>query len=356
MRFRFLVLGVLVGFGAESSGCAKGLENETGMGSSREADAAIGADGRVADVRSDGTIPERANSADASVSSDGVGTSPDGGASGETGALLVDSGPDIVAEAGGDATPPSEAGLRPDTGPTGQPDAGISVGPPDAGNPCVQVIGALTYGFEGADQGWTHEVMDGVDAPGQTVDHWQRGKATSGPGSCHGGQECWATNLMGNYVQCQRGELRSPRLDLSACAAQNLYVKFWHAYDFWSGSYEGQTYTDGAVIEISKDNGVTWMVPAGLTYPGTVHPNPRMTAVMCLKNDAFYVEGKSGFVRSSGGWKMVEIPIPASHRTNNFRVRFAYASGVSYNSLDVQESQPHARPGWYVDDLSFAVR
>jgi hypothetical protein len=286
------------------------------------------------------------------------GSGPDG--SGVAADAAADAGgPDAAADAGGadaaaDAGGPVPADAAADAGGPVQTDAAPEAATdasPDALGPCESTITAYSYDFA-TTQAWTHQVMDGVTGS-WTFDHWEHGLATSGPGACHSGSACWATNLDDNYIQCQRAALRSPSLDLSACAGRDLQLAFWHWYDFWSGFYYDRTYYDGGVVEFSTDGGSTWAAPPGVSFPGVVDINPdRGASYACLLSDGFHVDGLPGYTGASGGWQRVVIPIPPAYRTASFAVRFAYGSGVSYETTNESTSMAHARPGWYLDDVA----
>lgn len=199
--------------------------------------------------------------------------------------------------------------------------------------------------------GWKHQKMDGVSGSWK-FDSWQYGVVSSGPGSCQAGGSCWATNLTGNYVNCQRADLRTPSLNVEACAATNLKLAFWHWYDFWSGSYGGKTWFDGGLVELSGDGGVTW-VAVDATPSGTIAVNPNMGAsYACLASSQFYVHGKPGYVGQSGAWEKVEATIPQALRTAKLMVRFAYASGVSKQTTSDTPTATYVRPGWYLDGVA----
>ena len=87
--------------------------------------------------------------------------------------------------------------------------------------------------------------------------------------------------------------------------------------------------------------------------PGTITISPLRETVRCLESDSFYVDGKPGYTGSNGDWERVEVPLPAAYRTSDFRVRFVYSTGVSVPDTDQATSMAAARPGWYLDDLSF---
>jgi hypothetical protein len=214
---------------------------------------------------------------------------------------------------------------------------------------CAAALADLSYDWEDGAQGWTHGPMPEVDPPpvSWTFDHWERGNATLG---CNGGTGCWATNLDGGYVQCGRGYLRSPVMDLSACADTDVEVVFSHTYDFWVGDWDGQTWYDGGLIELTTD-GINW-IPALQTFPGTIRINPDMgSSYECVEPQNFHVHNKPGYIGTSGGWQEAVIPIPAHLRTTTFQLRFAYSAGVSYPTSSEGLSEENSGPGWYIDDL-----
>ncbi|MBI5534697.1 MAG: hypothetical protein HY898_18370 [Deltaproteobacteria bacterium] len=227
---------------------------------------------------------------------------------------------------------------------------------PDTGSPCQQALAAYVWDFETAG-GWSHAKMDGVSGS-WTFDSWERGVASSGPGSCHGGTQCYATNLDNNYIQCQRAALRSPSINLTACAQTEIKLVFWHWYDFWTGTYGGSTWYDGGTVEFSSDGGTSWAVAPGVTFPGTITINPDMgSSYACLSPNSFHVDGLAGYTQASGsGWAKVEMAIPQSFRSSQFMVRFAYGTGVSYQTTNETTSMQHAKPGWYVDDVNVVAQ
>ena len=223
---------------------------------------------------------------------------------------------------------------------------------------CAAALASVNWDFESGDQGFTHRAIDGYDGDSRwPFDEWERGTPSgAGPGACHGGTGCWATYVAGNYASCERAELLSPSVDLSACAGTAVKLVFWHAFDFWTGSYGGSTWYDGGVVELSGDGGASWQASGASN--GTLAINPQMTlSYSCLTdsgNGLFELDGQSGFVQSSTGWQKVEVAIPAALVTSMFRARFAYSTGVSSMNDTPSTSRPEAAPGWYLDDISIS--
>lgn len=221
---------------------------------------------------------------------------------------------------------------------------------------CTQAIAELAFDFEGGTQGFIHDRMPEVEGSGTTwtFDHWQHGGPTGL--SCSSGSSCWGTNLTGNYIQCGRGFLRSPTIDLSDCAAEtrDVEIAFDHNYDFWTGDWNSATWFDGGIVEISSD-GTSWTA-LDMTYPGTVTINPSMTvSYACVESSSFYVHGKSGFVGSSSGWVTATATIPAALLAEPIYVRWSYSAGVSSQTTSESQSMNATRPGWYIDNLRFSL-
>jgi hypothetical protein len=220
---------------------------------------------------------------------------------------------------------------------------------------CESVLAGLATSFESGAAGFTHVVLDNASAAGWPLDEWQLGTATTGPGSCHAGTKCWATRVDANYTSCSRAALVSPAYNLSACVGRTVNLTFWHWHDFWTGTVSGSAtaWYDGGIVQFST-NGTTWtQVTPQPAYPGTTDINPAINSYQCVSPNNWVVDGKPGYVGASGGWQQVTVPIPASALGPGFRLRFAYSSGVSYQSNNAETNRMHTRPGWYLDDLAF---
>ena len=235
-----------------------------------------------------------------------------------------------------------------------EPDGGLPAdGGPSAA--CAEALAAATFDFEAGPSGWTHDLMPEI--AGTSVDwrfdDWAHGTATEvGPAACHGGTGCWATRLDNNYIACQRAYLMSPPIDLSACAGEELQLTFHHAYDFWTGEWNEDTWFDGGLLELGTD-GETWTTPPGLALPGTIAINPDKDVYECIEPNDFYLHGRPGYVGANSGWEPVEVAIPADLVTAGLLIRFAYSSGVSLESI-TQNANNFANAGWYIDDLAIA--
>jgi hypothetical protein len=224
---------------------------------------------------------------------------------------------------------------------------------PNVSAACLAALDNATFDFE-ADQDWTHKISDGAQGgPTWPYDPWTRGTATTI--ACPQAA-CWAAERTQNYAQCQRGELVSPRIDLSACAGEKISLIFTHAYAFWTGSYGGQTWFDGGIVELSKDDGASWQQPAA-SYPGTVKINPNQgSSFQCHLANDFHVHNKSGFTGTQTTPSTFEIAIPDNYLTGYVRVRFSQASGVSSQTTIANESRSSTAAGWRIDNVHFAAK
>jgi hypothetical protein len=249
--------------------------------------------------------------------------------------------------------PDAERPPRPDAeAPPPRPDAAV---PPPPDDDCEAALQAATFTFEAGPDGFTHEISDGVDAPGWPLDPWEHGRASSGPGACAEGQRCWATDLDDNLTQCQRAALVSPPIDLGACAGRRIVLVFEHWYAFWLGADLFEEYFDGGTVELSTDDR-TWEIAAPGDYPGVIHPQPSLGfGYECIDPFSFHVDGAPGFVGESGGWETARMALGAD-AAGRFRLRFAFATGVSAETTDPFESQALSPPGWYIDHVRFEAR
>lgn len=232
---------------------------------------------------------------------------------------------------------------------TTKKDGGGDGGGSSSGNvtsACATALSKATWDFESGAQGWTHAPSDGTDEAQWPFDPWDVG-TDSNDFPCPNGS-CFGAELSENYAQCSRGDLLSPKVDLSACAGQAIKLQFAQAYDFQTENYNGGNYFDGGIVELSSDGGNTWSVPSG-SYPGTVTILPAQNA-SCVSTP-FHVTGKQGFVGTQQVAATFVVAVPNAMLTNALRIRFSTGAGVSTDAVD------HARggtaAGWRIDDVKF---
>ena len=235
--------------------------------------------------------------------------------------------------------------------------AGGDDGGEDVSPACAAALAEVAFDFEDGPAGWTHDLMPeiaGTDVDWR-FDDWEHGTASVvGPAACHSGTGCWATRLDNNYIACQRAYLASPPLDLAPCAGEELALTFFHAYDFWTGEWDEQTWFDGGLVELGTD-GDTWAAPPGLDLPGTIAILPDRGIYECIEPDGFYLHGRPGYVGGNPGWEQVQVAIPPELVTAGLVIRFAYSSGVSIAS-STQNPDNFSHAGWYIDDLAVIPR
>lgn len=261
--------------------------------------------------------------------------------------VVLEEGDAAVGEDGSVITPPGKDGAAPTDAPADAPVEG--------GDACSVALAKLTFDFESGTQGWTQGISDGVKASDASwpFDPWGHGTASKGT-ACKAGK-CFGAELAKNYTQCQRGYVLSPAIDLTACKGKNVALVFHHAYAYWSGTIGGQQWSDGAVVEVSGDNGQSWSVPQG-TYPGTVKINPAIGGYECIKGNQFGVHNKTGFVGKQTATTRAELTLPSTAVTGTVRVRFSAASGVSQQNDDPEASRAALDFGWRIDDVAFVTK
>ena len=247
---------------------------------------------------------------------------------------------------------PQEGGSTdPDPEPTddgGKPQEGGST----ANAACTAALDKVKYDFEASDQGWVAQASDDADneGPAWPYNPWTWGSATLAP-PCPSGK-CWAAEATQKYAQCQRGEVVSPRIDLSACAGEKVSLVFTHVYSFWSSS----PWFDGGIVEISMDDGSSWQQPPA-TFPGTVKIRTDLNGIYdCALADTFHVNDKGGFTGTQTTPTTFELAIPSNYLNDKVRVRFAQASGVSSQTSNATQSRAATAPGWRIDDVHFTMK
>jgi len=140
------------------------------------------------------------------------------------------------------------------------------------------------------------------------------------------------------YTGCETGELVSPVIDLSACAASGLTVQlsFWQWYE-----YEGTPvrWWDGGMVQISGDGGTSWtdVIPSP-GYQGTIDGGDT-----CSPPGSGEIEGHQGWSGLTYGnfWHQVTVNIVPAFRTSNFRVRFVHGTDPATEEY-----------GWLIDDFA----
>jgi len=161
--------------------------------------------------------------------------------------------------------------------------------------------------FENGMNGWTH---------GGTKDQWELGVPTNvGPPQAYSGNNCWGTNLSGNYDNDVNCWLLSPSISLHNLSCAYLSVKIWNDVE---DSLQGYNPKDKLWMEMSMDNGITFI--------------PMTT---CLGGVIDYKTG----VPQVGGWSRLVLDL-SQHIDTTVKIRFHFTSNHSVT-----------RPGSYIDDF-----
>ncbi|MBX3226249.1 MAG: hypothetical protein KIT84_43320 [Labilithrix sp.] len=241
-----------------------------------------------------------------------------------------------------------------DTGPDGgpKPDGGADAGPTNptgVSAACAAAIAKASWDFETADTSWTHRPSDGAENQASwPFDPWSRGTASTI--SCPSGI-CWAGERTQNYAQCSRGELLSPSIDLSACAAATVTLTFAHAYRFWTGRVGSNDWFDGGIVELSGNGGTAWSAPSA-TFPGVLKILKGQGGANCV-SAPWHTDGKPGFTGSQLTAVDFSIVVPSALITTRTRIRFSTAAGVS--TPNVGHHRENTAPGWRIDNVRFTA-
>jgi len=196
---------------------------------------------------------------------------------------------------------------------------------------------AAFFDFEDGDGGFTH-----APSPGFAADPWERGQIPWW--HCRSGDNCWGTDLAGDYQNCLSAHLLSPVFDLSPCAGEprNVELRFWHAY-WLEEMYAGGWY-DGAAVQFSGDGGATWDDVAPVPgYQGVVEGN---YSPQCNPPPVPEIEGLEAWSGAipGGDWTEVTVSVGEAHRTAGFRFRFLFGSDRGVTDR-----------GWFIDDVALVI-
>jgi bacillopeptidase F len=192
---------------------------------------------------------------------------------------------------------------------------------PAAPAPYALLVGGnYAESFEAGEAGYTHS---NVGATFQ--DQWH---LESGHNHTLGGTTAWKCGSVGPGTY--RAGLDAGLVSAPIAIGTGAHLRFWHDYDAEPGETPAEAY-DGALVELSVNNGATWtqIAPVGgypaVILPGSNHPLPAGTPVW------------SG---SSGGFVQADFDL-AAYAGQLARVRWRFASD-GFVELG----------GWYVDDVT----
>lgn len=147
---------------------------------------------------------------------------------------------------------------------------------------------------------------------------WEWGIPTSGPGSAHSGNKCWATVLGGDYPNNANWSLYSPLFVATTDAPSFAFFHWYNMEAYTTTAYDGGNVSvkvnDGSYQLVAPRGGYNWSSVVGL--------------------------GEPGFSGATSGWELVIFDLPMVHQGDVFRIRFRFGSDGSVT-----------RPGWYIDDF-----
>ena len=161
-----------------------------------------------------------------------------------------------------------------------------------------------------------------------TLNDWEYGTPTSGPGDVPVGTNCWATNLDGDYRNQSVSELVSPEIDLSSSA--DPFLIYYHWYCFQPPNSYG--YHDGGIVAISVDGGDRFKICPYYGYD--VALSRYVTSGEIKRQFAFADDDRGNF------WHK-EIFDLRPYRGHTVQIYFLFSS-----------SQVNTEPGWYINDMA----
>lgn len=236
-------------------------------------------------------------------------------------------------------------------------DAGPDAGPSGSAA-CAAALAAINLNFEDFDPGvtgnvWYADAIDGFAGNDSwPFNPWRVASTTFGT-ACKAGK-CLGTELAANYIQCQRAQAGSPKIDLSACAGQSVELVFDQAYDFKDF---GGGFKDGGLVEMSGNaatvGSATWTQVGAGAMPGEIDIRTTFSGSSCLAQDGFSLDGKPGYVGARTTTYEEALDLPQSVLTANARVRFLFSSGVAYAGTNAETSRASTRMGWRIDNVHF---
>ncbi|HRS08353.1 MAG TPA: T9SS type A sorting domain-containing protein, partial [Bacteroidia bacterium] len=193
-----------------------------------------------------------------------------------------------------------------------------------------------------ASQGITFPFCDNFDLQNLWTDsvgnanstHWQRGQSTVWPGSAHSAPNIWEVGLDQQYVGSCISYLYSPTF--SFIGVFNAQIEFWinsNCENFW----------DGARLDYSTDNGLTWSVlgtnnttfPTGQNWYNDDQLNSSQT---------YAWTGSSQVISGAPGWFKAMHKLTVLDNQTSVMFRFVFTSDASVQ-LD----------GFAIDDVCIFV-
>ncbi|MBL4707312.1 MAG: hypothetical protein JKY48_02580 [Flavobacteriales bacterium] len=211
--------------------------------------------------------------------------------------------------------------LRNDANNVNDTSSGISV------NKAIITSYPYNQGFEMGNGGW---ISDG------TNNTWDMGTPTGSViNSAANGVNAYVTNLTGNYNNNEESYVLGPCFDFTTLNAPQFKMNvWWNSENSW----------DGAVLQMSIDNGVTWTQVGTFLDPNNWYNDNTING---LQNTGFSGEGWTGNAANIGsnGWVLAEHDLTGAANQPSVQLRIAFGSdgsvqdeGFAFDDIVIQEA------------------
>ena len=161
-------------------------------------------------------------------------------------------------------------------------------------------------------------VSDDFEVGGSTL--WELGRPMTGPEMPPSFPYCWCTIKDADYPPATDGYLYMPRMYIHGCG-QPIF-DWYHWYDIDSAS-------DGGIVEISTNDGITWTQ----VTPELGYPCPALSPGSALS-------GQPAYTGTSDGWEYASVDLTPWVIYSEVWLRFRFASNATGSV-----------PGWFIDDV-----
>ncbi len=202
------------------------------------------------------------------------------------------------------------------------------------------IISTLPYSqnFDGVgNTGWSSSAIGGG------VNDWQLGTpAKTNINAAYSAPNAWVTKLTGNYSNNSYSGLVSPQFDFTTATADPI-LRFRHKFRFV------QTAIDGAIIEISINNGA-WTQLDNTVGTGTNFNTTNSTSWYSANTSfwnsltgAMFANNSTSYATQSNGWIQSTVRLTGAAGQSNVKVRMTFNS-TTFTFFGVDE-------GWAVDNI-----
>ncbi|MBI2890197.1 MAG: Ig-like domain-containing protein [Nitrospirae bacterium] len=175
-----------------------------------------------------------------------------------------------------------------------------------------------SYDFESDNGGFT------------PTNDWEWGTPTFGPASCHGGSNCWATQIDTRYSADTTSILTSPPTPYDFSPYANVYLSFW----FWRGIEEG---FDGLRLRVTSDGGLTWRNLDNTLVFTSLDPGGKLG----LAYDGLIADGNAAWFGFDSEWVAVSADLSAFAGQPSVQFQFYFDSDATNQAA-----------GAYIDDVT----